>query len=136
MVNIEFFKNVTQQCMLIGPEGWIIIKLRKMNTRPSIYMYTSSSRNCIFSKSRFSDKPQEKYKHVTILHSKSLKKCHKNNKKKKKKKNKIKICQKIFLNRAFSIAKFPAREVTIFPKKKSKLIIFHLKCAKPKQNSI
>ena len=30
-----------------------------------------------FSKSNFSERPQEKYDHVTILHSKSLKKCHK-----------------------------------------------------------
>ena len=31
-----------------------------------------------FSKSHFSGKPQEKYHHVVILHSKSFKKCHKN----------------------------------------------------------
>ena len=31
-----------------------------------------------FSKSHFSERPQEEYEHVTILHSKSLKKCHKN----------------------------------------------------------
>ena len=30
-----------------------------------------------FSKSHFSERPQEKYEHVTILHSKSLKKYHK-----------------------------------------------------------
>ena len=30
-----------------------------------------------FSKSHFSERPQEKYDHVIILHSKSLKKCHK-----------------------------------------------------------
>ena len=44
------------------------------------------------------------------------------------------LCKKIFLNRAVSIVKLPAREVTIFPEKKSKFIIFHLKCTKPKQN--
>ena len=31
-----------------------------------------------FSKSHFSERPQEKYEHVTILHSISRKKCHKN----------------------------------------------------------
>ena len=31
-----------------------------------------------FSKSHFSERPQEKYDHVTILHSISLTKCHKN----------------------------------------------------------
>ena len=30
-----------------------------------------------FSKSHFSERPQEKYENVTILHSKSLKKCQK-----------------------------------------------------------
>ena len=31
-----------------------------------------------FSKSNFSERPQAKCYHITILHSKSLKKCHKN----------------------------------------------------------
>ena len=31
-----------------------------------------------FSKSHFSERPQENYEHVIILHSKSLKKSHKN----------------------------------------------------------
>ena len=39
------------------------------------------------------------------------------------------------LNMAFSIVKMSARDVTIFPEK-SKLVIFHLKCTKPKQNCI
>ena len=40
--------------------------------------------------------------------------------------------QKIFLNRTFSIVKLPARE--LFSQKKSKMIIFHLKCTKSKHN--
>ena len=85
-----------------------------------------------FSKSRFSERPQENYDDVTILHSKSLNRCHKNLE------NwltKI-LCQKIVSNMAFSIVKMSAREVTIFPEKKMKLIIFHLKCSKSKQNCV
>ena len=33
--------------------------------------------NSVIAKSHFSERPHEKYYHVTILHSKSLKKCHK-----------------------------------------------------------
>ena len=67
-----------------------------------------------FSKSLFSERRQEKYEHVTILHSKSLKKCHKNVENRLTNKN---FMQEIFWNRAFSIVKLPAREVTIFPEK-------------------
>ena len=84
-----------------------------------------------FSKSHFLKDLKKKYERVTILHSKSLKKCHKNFENPLTKKV---ICKKIFLNRAFSIVILPARKVTIFLGKKSKLVIFHLKCTKPKQN--
>ena len=43
---------------------------------PTVYL--PSSRNCIFQNLTFSERPQEKYYHVTILLSKSLKKSHKN----------------------------------------------------------
>ena len=43
------------------------------------------------------------------------------------------LCKKIFLDRVFSIVKLPVREVTFFTEK-SKLIIFHHKRTKPKQN--
>ena len=68
-----------------------------------------------FSKSHFSENPQEKYDHVTILHSISPKKCHKNfenwltNKKFMPESN--------FGSRAFSIVKMSAWEVTIFREK-------------------
>ena len=55
-----------------------------------------------FFKSHFSESPQELYDHVSILHSKSLKKCHNNFE------NPLtneKLSQKIILNRAFSIGK-------------------------------
>ena len=67
-----------------------------------------------FSKSHFSERPQEKNEHVIILHFKSLKKCHKNFENRLT--NKI-LCKKIFLNRAFSIVKLPAREATSFLEK-------------------
>ena len=63
---------------------------------------------------QFRVRSQKKYDNVTMLHSKSLKKCHK------KSKNwltNIHVCQKIILNSAIPIVKMSAREVTIFPKK-------------------
>ena len=58
-------------------------------------------------------RPQEKCYHATILHSRSLKKCHKKFEKRLTNKN----FKPENLNRAFSIVKMLAREVTIFPEK-------------------
>ena len=68
-------------------------------------------KNMLFSKSHFSERPQEKYYHVIMLHSKSLKKCHENFENWFT--NKINYARK-FLNRAFSIIKMSGREVTIY----------------------
>ena len=102
-------------------QTWLEI-LRNVFFCVAAHMQTVAQYNCQFnifqklhfSKSHFFERPQEKCYHVMILHSKSLKKCHKN----------LKISQqinilyqKIILNRAFSIVKLSAREVTIFPGK-------------------
>ena len=43
-----------------------------------VYCLNTIFQKLYFSKSHFSERSQEKYEHVTISHSKSLKKCHKN----------------------------------------------------------
>ena len=82
-----------------------------------------------FSNFHFFKRPQEKYYHVTILHSESLKKCHKNFE------NQLTwLTNKKFMpENNFEYGFFHCKKC---PGKKSKMVIFHLKCTKPKPNCI
>ena len=100
------------------------MSIHKQGAKTTIY---TSSRNCPFSKSHFSETHYEYYDHVANLQpKKSAAKFLKIG-------LKVKILgHKIILNRAFCIVKMSARKVTIFPGQKSKLIVFHLECTKRK----
>ena len=95
-------------------------------------VYSSSSRNCIFFKCYFSKIPQEKYEYGTILHSKS----QKGRKKIENRPTYKNFMQLNIFEEGFFYCKIASKGSDYFLGKKSKLIIFHLNCTKPKQNCI
>ena len=68
------------QMTCMGKKALVIIEKPFIDSVRAACSYCLSTifQKLHFSKSHFSERPQEKYEHDIILHFKSLKKCHKN----------------------------------------------------------